>query len=393
VLEHTLALWAYQRVRRRYTVHAVERGAYRLGAMKLRTTDPFGILQREVVQDQQALLLVHPLIAPLERFGLPPNAPFGERQAPRRLLEDPLRVAGTRAYMPGDEPRRIHWKATARTGALQSKVYDPATRHTLILLLDVRTLSRVLMSYDPALVELAMSAAASVAAWAYEHRYAVGLYANGPLNAPELDVPLPVDHGQLTEEERVQRAIALQAGGLRLRIPPSARPEQLTRILDGLARLQPYYGLPMERVIAAEQHGVPFGASIVHIGTQALVDVPLIVALRQLKQRGHAVTLLLTKSGSADAPDADHSLQLAGLPTFTVGGRELWEELVSDVLDPKISQRVRVARSRWAARPGAVTGPGRARGASAEQKGAPHSESGTAMEPSRPRRPRSLVVE
>src|SRR5262249_1045625 len=176
-LRHTLALWAYQRVRRRYTVYAVARGAYRLGPMTLRTTDPFGILHCELNREATALLLVHPLIAPLERFNLSPNAPFGERHAPRRLLEDPLRVTGTRAYMPGDEPRRIHWKATARTGTLQSKVYAPATRHTLILFVDVRTLSRVLMSYDPALAELAMSVAASVAAWARKQRYAVGLYA------------------------------------------------------------------------------------------------------------------------------------------------------------------------------------------------------------------------
>src|SRR5262249_4925799 len=104
--QYTLALWAYQRVRRRYTIYAVARGAYRLGPMTLRTTDPFGILQREADREEPGLLLVHPLVAPLEGFGLPPNAPFGERQAPRRLLEDPLRVAGGPAPTPGDAPRR-----------------------------------------------------------------------------------------------------------------------------------------------------------------------------------------------------------------------------------------------------------------------------------------------
>src|SRR5262249_14872971 len=76
LLRHTVALWAYQRVRRRYTIHAIARGVYRLGPMTLRTTDPFGILQRDADREEPALLLVHPLVAPLERFGLPPNAPF-----------------------------------------------------------------------------------------------------------------------------------------------------------------------------------------------------------------------------------------------------------------------------------------------------------------------------
>ncbi|MGH2517733.1 MAG: DUF58 domain-containing protein, partial [Ktedonobacterales bacterium] len=154
VLTNVLALWAYQRVRRRYRVRAVARGAYRFGPMTLHTSDPFGILTREQVLDDPAVLLVHPLVAPIERFGLPSNAPFGERKSPRRLLEDPLRVSCIRAYEPGDEPRRIHWKATARTGMLQSKVYEPATRHTLTIFLETRTYVRALMGYDPALVEL-----------------------------------------------------------------------------------------------------------------------------------------------------------------------------------------------------------------------------------------------
>src|SRR5262249_56066977 len=110
-------------------------------------------------------------------------------------------------------------------GGWRGRVDDPATRHTLILLLDVRTLSRALMSYDPALVELAVSVTASVAAWAHGRRYAVGLYANGPLNAPELGAQVlntrtAEDTAHLSEEERIQRAIARQAGGLRLRIAP-----------------------------------------------------------------------------------------------------------------------------------------------------------------------------
>src|SRR5262249_25605734 len=122
--------------------------------------------------------------------------------------------------------------------------------------------------------------------------------------------------------------------------------------------------------------------------------VPLIMALRQLKQRGHAVTLLLTKSGLADAPDASFSLQLAGLPTYTVGGRSLWEELVSDVVDPEIGRRTRGARSQWVARPGDEAQSGSATGERAEQMGAPNSGTGTAaVESDRPRRPRALVVE
>src|SRR5260221_527773 len=151
---------------RRLRVRCIERGAFRFGPMELRLSDPYGLLTREQRVENTAMLLVYPLIAPIQRFGLPAHSPFGESKSPLRLLEDPLRVAGTRPYMPGDEPRRIHWKATARAGALYSKIYEPATRQTVVVFVDVRTYQRSLFGYDPSLAELAISAAASIASCA-----------------------------------------------------------------------------------------------------------------------------------------------------------------------------------------------------------------------------------
>ena len=42
-------------------------------------------------------------------------------------LEDPIRIAGARDYRPGDPLKRMHWKATARTGELQVRLVDPST--------------------------------------------------------------------------------------------------------------------------------------------------------------------------------------------------------------------------------------------------------------------------
>lgn len=363
-LSNTLSLWAYERVRRRYRVHAVARGAYKFGPMKLRAGDPFGILMREATMDLPATLLVHPLVAPIERFGLASKAPFGERKAARRLLEDPMRVSGIRDYEPGDEPRRIHWKATARTGTLQSKIYEPSTRHTLAVFVEVRTYNRTLMGYDPQLVELAITATASVATWALEQRYAVGIYSNGTISTTDLDDGLPANRGTLSQSERnssgegvtfdsehdaeSQRTSELMArigSSLRLRVPPSARPEQEVKILDGLSRLLPYYGLPMDELIASEQRRLPFGATIVYIGAEAAVDVPLIVALRRLREKGHAVSLLLTQADSTDSVDPAQPapsgglMHLADLPVHYLGGRQLWRELEADVLGYAVERK------------------------------------------------------
>jgi uncharacterized protein (DUF58 family) len=346
VLSSTTALWAYQRLRRRYQVLAAARGAHTFGPLTVRTGDPFGILTREVHTDLLATLLIHPIIAPLEHFGLEPSAPFGEMKSRRRVLEDPLRVAGVRAYAPGDEPRRIHWKATARTGELQSKVYEHSTRHTLAIFLDVRTFTHAHMGYDAALAELAICAAASVARWGVEQRYSVGLFSNGALFSAVLEEELAgatVDGGGTagrSEAERVAAEIARYSGALRLRVPPSSRPEQVVRILDGLARTLPYHGKPMTQVLAGEQGRLPLGSTVVFIGAESLVDVPLIVALRRVRSNGHSVSLLLTQGTTSHGVDAEGSLHLSDLDIHYIGGRQRWEDLVTDVLGSEHARRM-----------------------------------------------------
>jgi hypothetical protein len=177
----------------------------------------------------------------------------------------------------------------------------------------------------------------------------------------------------LTPDDDLARAIARAAAHLRLRLPPSARPEQGTRILDGLARLLPYSGASMSQLISAEQSRLPNGATVVYIGAEAVVDVPTLVALRQLRAHGYAVSLLLMTAdprpdtndttnantsatengailttGERDAtPSADeraeqasaHDLHLANLPITYIGGRARWRALVAAALGPDAQRR------------------------------------------------------
>ncbi len=352
-LVNTLSLWAYQRVRRHYRLRGVARGAYTFGPALLRVSDPCGVLTREGASSNVSALLVHPLIAPLDRFGLSPRAPFGERKASQRLHEDPLRIVGVRDYTPGDDPRRIHWQATARMGTLQSKMYEPSARHTLMIFLDARTFANPNIGYDPPLIEMAISAAASVASWGVAQGYAVGLISNGTLATRDLAnrAATPAAPVGALHDDDLARQIARAAAHLRLRLPPAAPPEQATRILDGLARLLPYTGASMRQMLVSEQRRLPTGATVVYIGAESLVDVPTLIALRQFRARGYAVSLLLTTAEgaatepSASAPDAPsepanaHELHLANLPIIYIGGRARWRALVASALGADAQRR------------------------------------------------------
>ena len=73
---------------------------------------------------------------PLEGFDIASRRPIGEVRIAHRLFEDPTRIAGVRRYEAGDPLNRVHWRATARTGVLHSKIYEPSTVAGATLLLD-----------------------------------------------------------------------------------------------------------------------------------------------------------------------------------------------------------------------------------------------------------------
>lgn len=326
-LARTLRLWAYQRVRRRYYVRATQRGAFTFGPTWISVADPFGVITRNVSFDTERAVLVHPLVAPLERFGIEPRAIFGEHDSRVRLLEDPLRIAGVREYVPGDDPRRVHWKATARLGTLQSKVLDPSTQRTVIIALDVRTFNRAQLGWDPDLAEYGIAVAASVAAWAVRHGYTVGLIANGVFSSINPDA-----EGKLERQSATVRS----ADSPRLRLAPSARPEQLTRILDSLSRLIMFGGAPMGALLANEMRSAPSGASLVYVGLESLVDTTTLITLRRAAMNGHGVSLALTSREIGDPlgdADSSHGLHVTGFPIFRVGGRERWRALMTEALN------------------------------------------------------------
>lgn len=332
-LTNAFSLWATQRVVRRYQMRVVERGAYTFGPMLLQSGDPLGILTREEVIEQPARLLVHPLVMPLERLGLPARAPFGDSATPRRLLADPLRVAGVRGYAPGDDPRHIHWKATARTGALHTKVFEPSAHHTLTIFLDLRTFGRddrlfahgQFVGVDHDLSELAISAAASVASWALEQGYAVGLCANGTMQTHDDTIWRPKESAAGEPGATLGGVAAISAGRSvgRLRIAPSTDSGQSLRLLDALARLIAFVPRPIHDIVVEETSRLPYGSTVVYVGAAQALGGEGVEAFSRLRSAGHSVTLLLT---------GDTPLVTRRLPSLRLGGSATWRELLGGTL-------------------------------------------------------------
>jgi uncharacterized protein (DUF58 family) len=267
-------------------------------------------------------LIVYPLVVPLTSFNIPARYPFGDRRAPRRLLEDPSRVIGVRDYTYGDDLRRVHWKATARTMQMQSKIYEATTTYTLVMFLNVAPQLDMHFGIHPELQELSICAAASVADWALNEGYAVGLHANSMMYLPEMGMQLPEkqDQSASNREAAQEMTVADQLNRRRIQIPPTSNQEQRKRIMEALARIQGFFGSSIEEMIQRERTHLPAGATVVII--TSTVNDPLLDTLSRLKQAGHAITILMV----GDNPVAS---RLAGIPVYPLGGEETWKEFMA----------------------------------------------------------------
>ncbi len=336
---NTFSLWSFQRVTRRYQLGCNARGVFSFGPAVLRSGDPFGWLLREERVPARESLLIYPLVAPIESFGLPPRHPFGERATPRRLLEDPLRVAGVREYVRGDDPRRIHWKATARAGELRSKIYEPSSQYRLLILLDINTYPEPWMGLDPEIQELTIATAASIAMWALDEGYTVGLLANS-LMMGLAGQNVSTDDEQAPKLQSVNTITATQAFVHRVRIPMGSDSGQREQLLSALGRLLPYFGSSMDALIEAEQFTLPIGTTVVLVSAAAVLGETTIENLVDLRTHGAVVHLALT--GDADSKVGTDTYDL---PVHHVGGREVWHELVTAISNEKHEHTGRSAKS------------------------------------------------
>lgn len=121
-----------------YPVHGSRRGRHVLGPVRLRLVDPFGLVERSAVGADSAPLLVVPRVRPLGTGG-PAGGQGGGGEGSHRTIavhgEDDVSI---REYRQGDDLRKVHWRATARTGELMVRLEERPWRAQATLLVDTR---------------------------------------------------------------------------------------------------------------------------------------------------------------------------------------------------------------------------------------------------------------
>jgi uncharacterized protein (DUF58 family) len=274
-----------------YQIKCNRRGYYQIGPLVAETGDVFGLYRRYRVLDEPSFLLAVPEVIPLTGYDVASRRPLGEVRMTHRVFEDPTRIAGVRAYQAGDPLNRIHWGATARTGVLHSKIYEPSTVAGATLLLDFHEKSFAPKD-EPVRSELAVTAVASIAGAICEMGQQVGLVTNGRDAADRIRTE-GWSHEQLTSRRQAQAAgMSDRSERLRPLIVPTRRSNtQLGLILDTLGRVEKTDGLTFAQLVREADSRLPRGATVIALLTTVTPDMA--IALGGLRRRGLAVTAIV----------------------------------------------------------------------------------------------------
>jgi uncharacterized protein (DUF58 family) len=117
---------------------APRRGKYQFRILELATRSPFGLLERRVAVGDPAQLTVYPMIGQLARRWQYIHREASETRRGTRhdISTQQQEYHGLRDYRPGDSPRWIHWRTSARLGQPMVKEFEQQHEQDLAILLD-----------------------------------------------------------------------------------------------------------------------------------------------------------------------------------------------------------------------------------------------------------------
>ena len=184
---------------------ARSRGRVKLSGVRCTTTFPFGIFAKSVTIRVEHEIVVFPKLCRLIGDIRPPTraADTAHTGGVPAAVKGDEEFYGVREYRAGDNPRRIHWRQSARTGQLMVREMTKTRDHKYWCVLSTRINPKDPL--DLQRLESAISAAATAVCDALEKGIRVGLICDGePL------VVLPPGGGR-AHRPRLLRELALRA--------------------------------------------------------------------------------------------------------------------------------------------------------------------------------------
>ncbi|TWP50575.1 DUF58 domain-containing protein [Lentzea tibetensis] len=120
-----------------YPIPARRRGRLELGPLTVERADALGLFRRRQDMGHRGVLWVHPRVHAVQPMPVGTVPDFeGRAEASKPGTTS---FASLREYVQGDDPRRIHWRSTARTGQLVVRESVDTMEPTVSVVLDTRS--------------------------------------------------------------------------------------------------------------------------------------------------------------------------------------------------------------------------------------------------------------
>lgn len=201
------------------SLRGTRRGVHHLGPVLVTTTDALGLARRRRLGGEAELVTL-PVVVSLEPEAATTTGGEPAEGTPTDIAPPSTGGLLAREYRPGDDRRRMHWPASARTGNLMVRAEEPSETTEALILLDQRTVG----GDDPDL-EWRIVLAASIGSLLLGRGHRLRLLA-GP------GAPLPV--ATILDLRRVLTRIPTLPLDTMPRFPDPAREEAVVAVLAGL---------------------------------------------------------------------------------------------------------------------------------------------------------------
>ena len=167
-------------VRVRYQVRLKQRGLIRITELELSTRFPFGLFEYRLVVPVESEILAYPRIGVFRDEPLP-GSRFSRLMTSTETVNDKGQeeFRNLREYRPGDNPRLIAWRATAKHGELMVKELEDDLTKRVTIFLETR-LEPGARNLDRLRLERTISFAATLIQRLARRRCWIGLYLFNP---------------------------------------------------------------------------------------------------------------------------------------------------------------------------------------------------------------------
>jgi uncharacterized protein (DUF58 family) len=180
-----------------YLVRSDVRGKFVIGPMKVRLSDPFGMVELDRTFTSTSSLVVTPRVVSLPAVPLSGAWTGSGDNRPRAFASGSAEDVTVREYRRGDDLRRVHWRSSAHSGELMVRREEQPWQSRATLFLDNRKIAHR-GSGAASSLEHAVSVAASVGVHLIQRGFSVRLVTA----AGEETTPQWHEHGAHQTETR-----------------------------------------------------------------------------------------------------------------------------------------------------------------------------------------------